>query len=179
MVAFNVERDAFPLTVGTRMALLFRWCLSLSSAVAVVCGLAFVGRAVGIDLGLDDLAALAREQARGERLARRSQALVERNQGKRRVTALLLAGRLTLAQAAEEFRRLNEQLRADGCDSDLDDLAEESLCRNALLWVRAEVPNGNDPAAADVLRDLEGQYVARFGHPVAYTETRPVRPSVS
>jgi hypothetical protein len=113
-----------------------------------------------------DLATLVREARREEAMARRIASTRRLSDGKHGVVNEAIAGRITLRQAAEQFRQLNAQ-----ADDGNDDLVgpywvvsgEERLCRNVLVWVRAELYHHPDRAAG-VLARLGAEYRERFGH---------------
>jgi hypothetical protein len=148
------------------MTLLYRLGLALGLSVLFLCGLA---RCAGIDLGLDDVARLAREKERGAALERRCRNMAARTTGKQQVTDQVIARRLTLLEAADAFRRIDEAADADApADASPvpEDRSDEGLCENVLVWVAAAL--NNDRRDAAVLRDLEAQFVARFHHPPAH-----------
>ena len=86
--------------------------------------------------------------------------------GKARTAAELIAGRVTLRQAAERFRELNT-LVDDGHDDLIGPYqvvsGEEALWRNVLVWVQAELRQRRDPAAPEVLGRLRAEYREHFG----------------
>jgi hypothetical protein len=120
------------------------------------------------DLGLTELRRLRAEDRRREALAGRCEALVESNRVKTRVARELIEQRLTLSEAAAEFRRLHE---ANGIDLQL--LAswtgtaseEEALTHTIFAWVSAELMDGPADQRAAVLRRLEAEYADAFHHP--------------
>jgi hypothetical protein len=139
--------------------------LALSAlALALLCGAAALARlGLGLDLGQDDLADLFRQRERAAELRRRDRAMLERVAAKESVIERVFARRLTLAEAAAEFRRIHERIPSEnaGC---ADEPSDEGLCRQVLDWARAGLlgNSGRDPA---VLADLEAEYADRFGHP--------------
>jgi hypothetical protein len=137
--------------------------LALSAlAAALLCGAAVLARfCLGLDPGQGDLAQLCREQERSAALRRRDRAIQERIAAKEVVIEQVFARRLTLSQAAAEFRRVHERFPPEGPP---DDPPEEGLCRQVLKWVRTRILTdpGCDPA---VLAELEAEYADRFGHP--------------
>jgi hypothetical protein len=142
--------------------------LALSAlALALLGGAAVLARlGLGLDLGRGDLARLCRERERAAELRRRDRLMLERVAAKEAVVGQVLGRRLTLLQAAAEFRRIHERFPC--ADEGLpDESSEEGLCRQVLAWVRTATLTdpGRDPA---VLADLEAEYADRFGHPPRY-----------
>jgi hypothetical protein len=90
---------------------------------------------------------LYRELQRREALESRDARLWRCREAKARVTAELLAGRLSLAEAAEAFREVNETLQ-DADDAWVDPYRfadnEEAVCRTVIAWARHDT--GCDPA---------------------------------
>jgi hypothetical protein len=133
-------------------------------AAALLCGAVALARlGLNLDLGQDDLTDLYRQREQSAELRRRDRAMLERVAAKESVVGQVFARRLTLAQAAAEFRRIHERFPCE-IDGWSDDPSDEGLCRLVLDWVRNEVRLGRwrDPA---VLADLEAEFVRRFGHP--------------
>ncbi len=145
--------------------------LGASASVAVVLvlgGTGLAGLCTGFDGGLGALRDLARNDEQRERLRRQSRALLERNKGKERVVEQVLARRLTLLQAAAEFRRLHEETRADAdpvCLGWGEDLSDEALCCNVLVWADGHAASADDPRRESVLSALKAEFVAHFRHP--------------
>jgi hypothetical protein len=88
--------------------------------------------------------------------------------GKTRTAAELIAGRVTLRQAAERFRELNA-LVEDGNDEVVGRYllvqGEEALFRNVLRWAEVELhQRGDEATKAKVLSRLKEEYRERFGH---------------
>jgi hypothetical protein len=77
------------------------WPAAVAGALAAYLGLLFWGAG-----GNNDLAYFAQVVQRREALQARSAAILRRLKGKHRVVAELIAGRLTLREAAESFRQL-------------------------------------------------------------------------
>jgi hypothetical protein len=155
------------------MTIVLRACASLAAAVLVLLGAAAAARGLGFEFGLGDVVEVARQKELAQDLERRTRTVRARNEGKQRVTAQVIEGRLTLLQAAAEFRRLQERLRAEGGGDDmgLDDLSDEGLSVNVLLWARAELTN--DPRRDVRLGELEGEFAARFRHAPALDPEPP------
>jgi hypothetical protein len=106
---------------------------------------------------------LDEDRRRGEELDRRLEVSLRRVHGKEAVVAALLAGRLTLPQAAALFRDLDETLPdpsvprrlAAGGPAD-----GERLCRQVLTWAGGRAPEGRTAPgqAADVVARLEAEF---------------------
>jgi len=108
---------------------------------------------------------LLQESQREAALVRRTEAAWRCTQGKQRIAAEVIAGRVSLREAADRFRELNTLLD-DGNDDLLGTYqrpaGEEGLCRNVIVWVRGEVRR--DPARApQVLSRLEKEFRDLFG----------------
>jgi hypothetical protein len=108
---------------------------------------------------------LVREVQREEALDQRTEAAGRCMRGKLRIVAEVLAGRMSLRDAADGFGELNTLLD-DGNDDVLGAYpraaSEEELCRNVIAWVRAEVRR-NPAAPAGVLGRLERECEELFG----------------
>jgi hypothetical protein len=144
----------------------------LHATVLTTCLLFAAGACLALSLwyaaGDPRPSSLAREGRREDALDQRLTATREVLRDKTQVIKELIAGRLTLRQAAERFEELNARL-AGGGDEDL--IApfqvasgEEALWRNALLWVENGLRHRRDQAAAEVLARLRAEYRERFGH---------------
>jgi hypothetical protein len=100
-----------------------------------------------------------RELQRGEALSSREEVVLRSRDAKQRVTAEVIAGRLTLREAAQAFREWNETLK-DGNDAWAGvyrvPQEEDEVCRNVIVW--AEKATKRDPRRqAAVLRRLEAE----------------------
>jgi hypothetical protein len=116
---------------------------------------------LGLDFG--DLPALQRRleetRLRGEELDRRREALLRRIAAKERVVAELVAGRLTLLQAAARFRDLKGEPPdlaappglACGCSEG------ERLCREVMAWADGWLAEQAPQRAAAVAARLEAE----------------------
>jgi hypothetical protein len=106
------------------------------------------------------------EGPRGEALERRMTSCRLVTEAKQKILEEVIAGRLTLRQAAQRFVPLNAQF-----DDGNDDLVgtyrrfteEEPLCRSVLAW--AEVEAWHRPELAPVLARLREEFREKFGHP--------------
>jgi hypothetical protein len=111
-----------------------------------------------------NLRALAREARREEALGRRGAASQRVLEAKHQAVNELLAGRITLREAAERFGELNALVRDDN-DALIGAFpvacGEEALCRNVLSWAEAECRHR--PGLAPALARLEEEYRRRFG----------------
>src|SRR5579862_4233783 len=147
-------------------------CFALVSGLVAVGGRCLAPRLLA-DLGLDwqEMAELhrrqEREQARAAALKRTSDAMTRRIAGKTAVVDRLIAGELSLPQAAAAFKRLHDENAGVG-----DDLRTafpaasegESLCLQVIVWVEAELRyRGADLALATRLRAELHDIVRRDG----------------
>jgi hypothetical protein len=108
------------------------------------------------------------EEARQAQLERRSRAIIQRNEAKVEVVRRLLAGRLTLLEAAALFGHLNEQPADWPYQNDLrwpGASREEKLCRQVVLWAISLAPQegGRAGEAADRLEAELAALLARGG----------------
>jgi hypothetical protein len=98
-----------------------------------------------------DLSAAARsllaEQRRDARLTARDAVSVRCVNGKRDVTAALLAGRLTLREAVAKFRLLDEEARADRGDPPRPSAGDEAVLQNVMNWVSVAAAGRPNEAA--------------------------------
>jgi hypothetical protein len=106
---------------------------------------------------------LLAEVRRSEALDARDEASRRCNQGKAAVTAEVIAGRLSLAEAAERFARHGALLEgnAAGVGAYRGPAGEQAVCRNVITWASAALPTGSSQRAA-VLARLEAEYQALF-----------------
>jgi hypothetical protein len=98
------------------------------------------------------------DEARGQALTRRQQAVTRSLEAKERVVEAVVAGRLTLPQAAERFRQLHKQLdekdQMVGRDPRLE---EEAFCRNVIRWVAAHLSKKRPEDVDRVTAALEAE----------------------
>jgi hypothetical protein len=91
--------------------------------------------------------------------------VVRRTFEKHRIVQDLLAHRLTLWQAADEFRELDEEVHQakplDTPSGMMPPFDEEKMCRNVIVWVRVELSNQPD-VANKVADELERQASAHL-----------------
>jgi hypothetical protein len=115
-----------------------------------------------------DLATLVWEGRREEALAERLAASSRTLQEKAVVVENLIAGRVTLREAAGRFRELHDWVGDDPNNGILGPYlvmsGEEGLWRNVLCWVEAELRHRRDRTPGEVLRRLLVQYRQQFGN---------------
>lgn len=113
---------------------------------------------------LSGLAAqLEREDRRRALLDRQARAFSTSSEGKERVAKELIAGRMTLSEAAVHFRRLDEALREAGVPVLGRGRGEEAAWANVIIWVK-ELLKGDPSRAAPIGAALEAEFRSRFGH---------------
>jgi hypothetical protein len=113
---------------------------------------------------------LLRECRRAEALERREEQIRRLNEAKGAVTAEVLAGRMTLAEAACRFGEAEEALGDDAFLCTYQRVTgEQGLSRNVLIWVGATVDRG--PGRVATLARLKGEHRQRFGE----SPPRPMR----
>jgi hypothetical protein len=145
----------------------------------VLCALAgtvlFFAGSSGLALrpGRADLVAalrrVAEEFRRGEELDAREELALRSFRGKQAVTRELLAGRLTVGEAVEQFRaltRINDGLMKELLAAYPGSTEDEALCQSLLAWVRSQTRGDPGRRAALVAR-LEDEIRQHFGHPGA------------
>ena len=164
------------------MRLFARLCAYIAAVVALLVGLSlFAGswlgeRANGLQVGRW----IVFESRRTEALRLRSEAVAQGEEQKKTIVADLRAGRLTLREAAAQFREAN-QLVQKGIPGMVADYrtptSEEGLCRQVLAWVWAEVADLPTEQQERILAPLRQEYQSMFGHPasarVSPLETEP------
>jgi hypothetical protein len=107
--------------------------------------------------------ALLVEVRRSEALDARDAAIRRCNQGKQAVTAEVVAGRLSLATAAERFALLGElPAGGAGLGAYKGPVGGPAICRNVIIWAAAALPEGSSQRAV-VLARLWSEYRALFG----------------
>jgi hypothetical protein len=140
-----------------------RHLMSLSLLLAVLAG----ARSQYFDSLAASWAALSearqvsqREWQREERLRQQAPDLTRRMAIKEAVVRQLIAGELTLREAAAWFKYVNE--RPAGCETNYRAVfrgatAEESACRQVICWVKSEL-SGTAPGPAEtIVRRLEAE----------------------
>jgi hypothetical protein len=111
-----------------------------------------------------DLATLAREVSREDELARQLTATWQVSEGKRRAVAELIAGRVTLREAAGRFRELDAWLDGESVTGGPSRTAsgEEALWRMVYSWAVTGLQDG--PGSSAVLARLAAEYRQQFGY---------------
>jgi hypothetical protein len=142
-----------------RRTLLVALAAALAAAFA---HLALAGRGAG------DLLAFVRLTDHAEVLNGRLAVAQQFSGGKRQATADLIAGRITLPQAAERFGELHALVEdgngRDGVAPFRLASGEEALWDSVLVWVEAQLWARTDSGASKVLARLRAEYRKRFGH---------------
>jgi hypothetical protein len=145
-----------------------RHLMSLSLLLAVLAG----PRTHWLDSLSASWAALAdaRRTFEGERQRRQrldaQDGLADRRLAfKEAVVRQLIAGELTLPEAASRFKQLNEQTGARRdyfreCHPSLS--AEEAACRQVILWVQVELHQSAPARAEEAVRRLEAELEGRL-----------------
>jgi hypothetical protein len=142
--------------------------LVLCALTGAVLLLAF-GTALGLGPGGSDPAEVFRrvvyELRRGEHLEAQAAVAIRCEEGKREVVRRILAGRLTLVEAVEEFRALG-RMNEDGLKELLaafpGSSEDEALCRSVIFWVAHAA--ADDPARrADLVARLKAEMRRHFG----------------
>jgi hypothetical protein len=107
---------------------------------------------------------LLRELRRSEALDVREDTARRYNDGKRAVTAEVIAGRLSLAEAAERFGQLGDLFEGNAMliGAYRAPAGEQELARNVLTWVAA-APADSSSRRAALLARLLAEYRERFG----------------
>jgi hypothetical protein len=125
-------------------------------------------RASGLQLGRW----IVFESRRSEALRHRAEAVAQGAEIKKAIISDLLADRLTLREAAAQFREANQLVESGIPDMVADyrtPTSEQGLCRQVLAWVRAEVQKLPPDRAQRILASLETEFESLFGHPEPVT----------
>jgi hypothetical protein len=140
--------------------------ISACAAVAVVLSAGLLSL-LGLRFGKQsDLSKLLFESRRSEALRYRSEMVLHNIGVKDAIVADLVAGRLTLREAAARFQEASELVENNDPDLLPDyqmPTTEEGVCRQVLLWVRTEVSSLPEEQAKRILTRLEKEYESRFG----------------
>src|SRR5262249_33811002 len=120
------------------------------------------------------------EMRRSEAMRVRSEMVIHNNEVKRTIVADIVAGRLTLHEAAVRFQEANHLVENNDRDL-LPDFqipaTEEGVSQQVLAWVRTEVSSLPAEQAKRILAPLEKEYEARFASLESATDSpRPDRP---
>ena len=139
------------------------------SAYAAVAVVLFVGlfSLIGLRFGnQSDLSQLLFESRRAEALQVRSEMVVHYLEMKQEILAEIVAGRLTLHEAAVRFQEANHLVENNDRDL-LPDFqiptTEEGLYQQVLTWMQAEVSSLPAEQAKRILTPLEKKYESKFG----------------
>src|SRR5262249_18749119 len=136
---------------------LVRFSLVFLAAAPLAVAGACLGHLVGRTRWTDDLAFLARECQRGEELESRTEGVRRTAAGMHGGAAEVIAGRMTLREAAGHFRRLHAARKAvlgDAAGASRLPEDERLLARLVISWVQGTLVN--DPRrAAEVVARLE------------------------
>jgi hypothetical protein len=161
------------------MRFFVRVCVCVVAAIVLLVGLSslagsWLGNGSnGIQLGRW----IVFESRRSEALQHRSEAVARGAEVKKAIIADLLAGRLTLREAAAQFDEANQLVENEPGSmvaSYRTPTSEEGLCRQVLAWVRNEVANLPPEKAERFLSPLEKEFKALFGYPEAVLTTSPL-----
>ncbi|HEY7425020.1 MAG TPA: hypothetical protein VH682_12385 [Gemmataceae bacterium] len=140
-----------------------------SCAYAAVAVVLFVGlfNLIGLRLGnLSGLSQLLLESRRSEALRLRDEMITHNIEVKEAIVAEIVAGRLSLHEAAVRFQEANHLV--ENTDADLLSdyripTTEEGVYQQVLGWVRAAVSSLPAEQAKRILTPLKKEYEARFG----------------
>jgi len=152
-------------------------------AYAAVVVVLFVGlfSLIGSRFGKQsDLSKLLLESRRSEALRLRTEMSCHNLEVKRTTVADIVAGRLTLHEAAVRFQEANHLVENNDRDLLPDyqiPATEEGVYRQVLAWTRTEVESLPAEQAKRILTPLEKEYESRFGPLEFVTESLgPDRP---
>src|SRR5262249_50141638 len=113
-----------------------------------------------------DLSQLLFESRRSEALRLRSEMVNHNIEIKRTIVAEIVAGRLTLREAAIRFHEANHEVENNDRDLLPDyqiPATEEGVYQQVLAWMQSEVSSLPAEQAQRILTPLEKEYEARFG----------------
>jgi hypothetical protein len=139
------------------------------SAYAAVAVVLFVGLFSLLVLRFgnqSDLSLLLLESRRAEALRYRSEMVTQNIEIKQTIVAEIVAGRVTLREAAIRFQEANHLVENNDRDLLPDyqiPATEEGVYRQVLAWMRAEVRSLPAEQAQRILTPLEKEYESRFG----------------
>jgi hypothetical protein len=153
------------------------------SAYAAVAVVLFVGlfSLIGLRFGnQSDLSQLLFESRRAEALRLRNEMVTHNLEVKRVIVADIVAGRLTLREAAVRFQKANHLVENNDPDLLPDHqipATEKGVYQQVLAWMWAEVSSLPTEQAERILTPLEKEYESRFGPLESATDSpRPDRP---
>ena len=139
------------------------------SAYAAVAVVLFVGlfSLIALRFGKQsDLSWLLLELRRSEAMRIRNEMVTHHFEVKRTIVAEIVAGRLTLHEAAVRFQEANHLVENNDRDL-LPDFqipaTEEGVSQQVLVWTRVAVSSLPEEQAKRILTPLEKEYEARFG----------------
>ena len=115
------------------------------------------------------------EARRTEALQYRMEMVAQSDEIKRAIIVELLAGRLTLREAAAQFREANqmvENIDRELVANYLAPTTEEGLCRQVIAWVEGETAILSPGQVKRLLAPLVEEYESRFG-PLESAEEPP------
>ena len=146
------------------MRFIARICAYAAVAVVLFVGLfSLIGLRFGNQSGLSHWLF---ELRRSEAIRLRTEMVIHSNEVKQTIVADIVAGRLTLHEAAVRFQEANHLVE----NNDLDLLpdfqvpsTEEGWYQQVLAWMRAEVLSLPAEQAQRILTPLEKEYESRFG----------------
>ncbi|HEY7428703.1 MAG TPA: hypothetical protein VH682_31020 [Gemmataceae bacterium] len=146
------------------MRVFARLCAYAAVAVVLFVGLFSL---IGLRFGkASDLSQLLFESRRSEALRRRSEMVNHNIEVKRTIVAEIVAGRLTLHEAAVRFQEANHLVENNDADLLPDyqkPATEEGVYQQVLLWMRAEVSDLPAEQGKRILTPLEKEYESKFG----------------
>jgi hypothetical protein len=147
-----------------------RLCLCALVAVVVLIGLSGVFASFfGRELSVFDLSrGMVIETRRSEALRNRSDMVARSLTIKNAIVDELLAERLSLSEAAEQFQDANDMVE-NGDPNLLADYrkpdTEEGVNEQVIAWVRNEIWHRPSVARTRIAAALEDKFQKRFGHP--------------
>ena len=147
-------------------------------AQVCVCAAVAVGLLSLVNLrfaGWSDLSQLLFEFRRSEALRHRAELVALNIETKQAIVDEIVAGRLTLREAAVRFQDANQQVENNDPDllSDYQmPTTEEGVYQQVLAWMRAAVSSLPTERAKRILTPLEKEYELRFG-PLESAVTSP------
>jgi hypothetical protein len=115
------------------------------------------------------------EARRTEALQYRMEMVAQSDEIKRDIIIELVAGRLTLREAADQFREANQMVENTDRELVADyqmPTTEEGLCRQVIAWVEGENSVLSPGEVKDLLTPLVEEYESRFG-PLPVAEEVP------
>jgi len=140
--------------------------ISACAAVAVVLSAGLLSL-LGLRFGKEsDLSQLLFESRRSEALRYRSEMVIRNIEVKHAIIDEIVAGRLTLREAAARFQEANQLVENNNSDLWPDfpkPATEQGVYLQVLAWMRSEVPSLPAEQAKRILDPLEKEYESKFG----------------